>query len=380
MDVISYKKEFPFTDTCIYLDNASNGPLPERSVEALHRAVQKGENPTLFGHEDVFDLPKSVRQLLSQLIGAKPEEIALTQSTGHGINIAANCLDLHKGEKVLLSEKEFPSNVYPWLNLRRKGIEVQFIPSKNGCFDIEAFRRAIDRRTKVLAISFVQFYNGFRNDLEILSEMCRENGIYFFVDGSQGVGAIEINVLKTPIDMLACCGSKWLLSPIGTGFMYISERLLPRIDPANVGWMSFLKEETTGIFEHLTDYDFHLPIDARKFEVGSPPCIHLSAFQKSLELILEIGVKSIQTHITGLLDYLIDFLHSRGYDILSSLEPQHRSTILSFTTQNMLSVHRKLREHKIFTSVREGGIRISPHFYNTSQDIDRLIEALQLIQ
>ena len=379
MDMRGYRQEFPLTESCVYLDHASQGPLPAQSAESLRRAVGKGENPTLFGVEDVFELPREIRGLIANLIGATPEEIGLTQSTGHGINIAANCLDVKEGDTILLFDKEFPSNVYPWLNLERRGARVEFIPGKSGHFDIDAFRKRIGARTKVLAISFVQFFNGFRIDLDAVTEICRENGIYVFVDGSQGIGALQFDVRTTPVDIMACCGAKWLLSPIGTGFVYVSERILPTMHPADVGWLSLPREESEEVFEHLTQYDFCLPDDARKFEVGSPLHIPLSAFKSSLELILTVGVDNIEKHITGLLDHLLVFLQSRDFPILSSLEPRHRSAILSFSAQDVRRVHTDLKKRGIYTSVREDGIRVSPHFYNTLEDMDRLIEVLDQV-
>ncbi len=378
MNLEQYRKEFPFAESCVYLDHASQGPFPLRTVEAIRRAIEKRANPTLFSHEDSFETPRLARRLAARLIGAEAEQIALIHSTGDGINMAASGLELGEGDTVIVADKEFPSNVYPWLNLERRGVTVRFVGGDHGCFDIERFERAIDSRTRVLAISFVQFFNGYRNDLDALTHICREHGIRLFVDGSQGVGALALDVRRTPIDMMACCGPKWLLSPMGAGFFYVSQDLLHIIRPSSVGWLSFLQDESDAAFDHLTDYVFELPLEARKFEVGSPLHLPLAGFCPSLELILEVGIEDIERHIMELLDHFLSFLQGSRFTILSSLEARHRSSILSFTSDDIQAVHRHLKANNVHTSVREGGLRVSPHFYNTLDDIDRLITLLKM--
>src|SRR6058998_241988 len=199
--------EFPWTADTIYLNNASIGPIPERTRRALDEFTAKRTAPHLLPDRELFAGLAAARLGVAQLINCDPSEVALATNTGYGLNLAARALPLKPGDVVLLSDKEFPANVYPWLLLR-------------------------DPKVRVLAVSFVQFSNGYRADLQKLSAACRGNGTYLVVDGIQGIGNSVLDVTETPIDILACGGQKWLLSPWGSGFVYVRKELVPTLEPA----------------------------------------------------------------------------------------------------------------------------------------------------
>jgi selenocysteine lyase/cysteine desulfurase len=269
---------------------------------------------------------------------------------------------------------EFPANVYPWTNLKQEGIKTKFIPSKNKCFDIDNFLKAMNKRTKLLSISFVQYFNGFRNDLETIGKICKEKDIFFVVDGIQGIGAVDLDVNKCGIDCLTCGGQKWLLSSLGTGFLYLSSRSKRKVKPSFFGWMGV---DWNLDFADLLKFNLKPFSSARKFEVGTYPYSLLWSMHSSLQLLSRIGIRNIERHNLELLDVLVDFLRDSRYQIESSLEAKHRSSIFSFSGENIRKTYEKLIKNKILVSFREGAIRVAPHFYNTKDEMNQLIEFLR---
>ncbi|KPL01168.1 MAG: hypothetical protein AMJ91_01015 [candidate division Zixibacteria bacterium SM23_73_3] len=374
MDLSSYRKEFPFTDKVIFFNHASFGPLPQRSwnaTEEYYKCLKlekiKNMDKVAFGKLD------EIRVLIADMIKAQPEEIAFAANTSYGLNVAAWGLDLKPGDKILLSDVEFPGNTYPWTNLKQKGVIIEFVPSRNRCFDIDNFVRAIDTKTKVLAISFVQFFNGFKNDLKTIGKICEEKDIFFVVDGIQGVGCLDLDVKECKIDLLANGGQKWLLSSPGTGFIYLSSDAKRKINPSFFGWMGVDWELN---FSDLFKFDLSPFPSVRKFEIGTYPYSLIWTMRSSLKLLWEVGIKNIERHNLALLDLLIEHLKEKNYQITSSLDANHRSSILSFSGKNAKNLYQQLRKNNIIASLREGSIRVAPHFYNTPDEMERLIELL----
>jgi selenocysteine lyase/cysteine desulfurase len=375
MKLERYRREFPFTRNVTFLNHASFGPIPLR---ALSKTLEYYDALSLKKVMDMdkvtFEMMDKIRVLLAKMIEAKPSEIGLVPNTSYGLNIVANGINWKKGDKILLSDIEFPANVYPWLNLRKKGVRIEFLKSKKGFFDIDAFLKAIDSRCRLLSLSQVQFFNGFRNDLETIGKICEGKGIFFVVDGIQGVGCMDLDVRKGKIDFLACGGQKWLLSSLGTGFFYLSEKSKIKIKPAFFGWLGVdWKLNFTDLLK------FNLPSfpTSRKFEIGTYPFSNLWTMHSSLELLSEIGTKKTERKVLNLLDLLINYLQDRPYQIKSSLDPKHRSGILSFSGKDNLKLFHKLQQKNIIVSRRENSIRISPHFYNSAEEIEKLIQVLK---
>jgi len=374
IDLSKYRKEFPFTKEIVFLNHASFGPLPEKSWRATEEYYKYLRLKNMAdADKEAFQILDNTRKLIADFIKASPEEIAFVPNTSYGLNVSAWGLDLKKGDKILLSDLEFPANVYPWTNLRQKGIETKFIPSRNKCFNLDDFVKAIDKRTKVLSISFVQYFNGFKNDLETIGKICEENDIFLVVDGIQGIGSVDLDVKKCKIDFLSCGGQKWLLSSLGTGFLYLSSKAKRKVKPSFFGWMGV----DWGLnWTDLLKFDLKPFTSARKFEIGTFPYSLLWSMHASLQLLSQIGIKNIEKHNWELLDLLIDYLNDSPYQIKSSLEPLHRSSIFSFSGKNIKGLYEKLIKNKILVSLREGSIRVSPHFYNTKEEMKRFIRML----
>lgn len=372
-----YRKEFPFIQRVTFLNHASFGPIPSRALRSTYEYYDALTLKKIVDMDKLtFDRLDRIRTYLAKMIEAKPSEIGLVPNTSYGLNVATNGLKWKRGDKVLLSDVEFPANVYPWLNLKRKGVEIKFIRSRNGFFDIDNLLKTIDSRCRVLSLGYVQFFNGFKNDLETIGKICQEKDIFLVVDGIQGVGCVDLDVKKAKIDFLACGGQKWLLSSLGTGFFYLSEQAKKKIEPSFFGWMGV---DWNLNFSDLLKYDLKPFASSRKFEIGTYPFSTLWTMCSSLELLSEIGTRTIKKQVIGLQDILLDYLNDSPYQVKSSLDPLHRSGILSFSGRDTARLFQILSKEKILVSFRENSIRVSPHFYNSPEDIQRLIQVLKKV-
>ncbi len=366
--------EFPWTRDATFLNSASTGPIPERTRQAVNDFNQMRATPYLLPDPDLFAIFTESRQLAARLINAAPEEIALASNTSYGLNLAARALPLAPGDIVVLSDKEFPANVYPWLALRKAGVRVEVAPTTTEGWPDEAhlLERVQDPRVKVLAVSLVQFANGYRVDLAALSAATRASGTRLVVDAIQGVGAGEVDLRRTPVDILSCGAQKWLLSPWGSGFTWVRRELIAELEPMYVGWTSF---EGTDDYSRMTEYSPELRDTARRFEMITLPYQDFVGMNASLKLLLEIGIGRIAQHVRTLHEPLLEWARERGVRVTSPVG-EHGSAILCVAPPDPAAAHAALRAARIFTSLREGSIRISPHFFNTARDMARVRDVL----
>ncbi len=367
--------EFPWTADTIYLNNASIGPIPERTRRALDEFTAKRTAPHLLPDRELFAGLAAARLGIAHLINADPSEIALATNTGFGLNLAARALPLKAGDVVLLSDKEFPANVYPWLMLRDQGITVEVARCRPEGWPDEDYllQRLRDPAVRVLAVSFVQFSNGYRADLQKLSTACRANGTYLVVDGIQGIGNSVLDVAATPIDILACGGQKWLLSPWGSGFVYVRKELVAQLEPAITSWMAF---EGTDDFSRLTEYNPTFRADARRFEMITLPYQDFVGMTASLGLLLEIGVRDIAEVTRAAHAPVVRWAQENDVRISSPLDDRHRSAILCIAPAKPVEAYHGMKRARVVCSLREGSIRLSPHCYNTLEEMEKVIEVL----
>ncbi len=370
--------EFPWTtasDT-IYLNHASTGPLPSRTVEALARFNALRAEPHRISHEEQFGVLTAARERCARLIGAAVREIALMVNTGYGINLAARALPLRAGDVVVAPDGEFPANVYPWMALAKLGIRLELIPLRDGLPDEDALVAAIERpEVRVCAVSWVSFSTGARVDLQRLGDACRVSDSYLVVDAIQGLGPATLDVHDCPIDVLACGAQKWLLGPWGTGFVYIRDDLVTSMDPVDVSWMATRASED---FTQLVDYDFTLLGDARRFEMITLPFQDFAGLSASLDLLFELGPAAVERHITKLADQAVRWADAQpGVRLVTSSEAARRAGIIALAPPDAASASARLHAAGVVHSIREGAIRLSPHCYNTPQELTRALELLE---
>ena len=359
----SYRREFPVTKHCIYLDHAGVAPVSLRVKQAIESFLSESVEGGAFHYPKWAPQIVDVRRACAGLIGSGPDEIAFVKSTSHGLSIVAQGLDWKPGDNVLFPEMEFPSNIYPWLNLASKGVEARVIPSRDNRVQIEDIERFIDSRTRLLTISSVQFAGGFRIDLQRVGELCRRKGVLLCVDAIQSLGVLPMDVNKCNIDFLAADAHKWLLGPEGIGIFYCRRELAEKLSPPLVGWKSVQNEFA------FDEPVFKLKKDALKFEEGSLNVMGIIGLGAAVELLLEIGIENIQERVLGLGDLIINEAEAKGFTVLTPKQKQARGGIVTFRCGDAVRATARLRERGIMANVRGGALRFSPHFYNTADEV-----------
>ena len=368
--------EFPVAAECAYLNHAGMGPLPRRSAQrmaALAELVSRtGDRRWLDRQVEV----ERVRGLAAALLGARePREVAFVENTSTALSLVAGGLDWRPGDNVVGAALEFPSNVYPWMQLADFGVEYRQVPERDGRIDPEELIAHMDGRTRLLALSWVQYASGFRSDLARLGAACRERGVLFVVDVIQGLGALALDVEREMVDVAAGSGHKWLLGAEGLGLLYVSDRVVDRLRPARSGWRS-----TRDIFQ-WADYDLTWAPGAKRFESGTLNVYGIVALGGSLEVLREAGAgnaANVEARVLALTDRAARGLAERGFAVVSSRAPGETSGIVTATHPHLApgELVKRLGEQDVVVAARAGRFRISPHFYNTEEEIDRCLEGL----
>jgi selenocysteine lyase/cysteine desulfurase len=367
--------EFPWAADVTYLNHASTGPIPARTQRAIDEVEHRRREPFRMADNHHVGVMRDARAAVARLIGAEPGEVALTPNTSYGINMAAQTLPLAAGDEVLVPDGEFPANMYPWLLLRDRGIRVEPIPRTAVGWPDEdrLFARLAEPRVRAVAISWVQFASGYRVDLPRLSAACRERGVWLVLDAIQGIGQLPLDLRATPVDVVACGGQKWLLSPWGSGFLYVRRERIAELTPRFTGWLAF---RGTDDLSRLTDYDPTFHADARRFELVTLPYQDLAGLTASLTLLAEAGVDRIAAHLRALRAPLLAAADRGGFQVTSPTDGVHDSAIWCVRTDDVSRVHGRLRAAGVTCSLREGALRLSPHFYNTADEVERVVALL----
>jgi selenocysteine lyase/cysteine desulfurase len=390
-EVERIRSDFPVFKKIIHMAAAGISPMPLCAIEAIEEGIRR-----IYHNWDwswVEEVKKGCRETLARLINADPDEIALIRSTTEGINAVASGIAWREGENIVTDDLEYPANVLPWYHqAKRHGLEVRIVKSENGFLHTHAFQEKIDERTKVIAVSHVQFVNGFRLDLKELSKMAHEVGALLFVDAIQSIGAIKVDVKKLGIDAMSAGGYKWMCGPADTGLLYVSKKVLEEINPQYMGFESLEKEEeeelwgevVTGL-GYVRDYR-KLSSTAKRFEYGSRSAPLVAGLKSAVDYLLKIGIDRIERRIEMLVDYLMKRLEEEGYNTITPIDKKHRAGIVNFRPgidlkreEVVKRFDSKLKERGIVISIRGGGIRASCHFFNKVEDIDKLLETVKAI-
>ena len=368
-----FRRQMPVASGRAYLDHAAVAPLTGPAREAITTWL---EDATVNG--DVFyprwkEGIEDLRRLAAGMIGATPEEIALVGNTTAGINLVAEGFPWQPGDNVVLPDNEFPSNQYPWMNLASRGVEARRVPMAGGRIDLERLAAACDRRTRIVALSWVSYSSGWRSDLDEAAEMAHRHGALLLVDAIQGLGVFPLDVRRTPIDFLASDGHKWLLGPEGAGVFFIRREHLGLLRPTGVGWHSVAHSHD---FNHVA---LAFRDTAARFEGGSWNMAGMLGLRASLALLCGLGFEAIAGRVLEITDLACQRLSQGGAEIHSDRTPAHASGIVSFSLpgRDPEALRRRCLEQGAVLSCRAGRLRISPHAYNNAADIDRLMAALR---
>jgi len=367
-----FRTRFPVTAKWAFLDHAAVAPLPTPAVEALRAYAESLAENGIAAVKVWVDRVAAVRQLAARLINSpSTDDVYFVPNTTHGITVIAEGFPWQPGDNVVLAAEEYPANQYPWMNLASRGVEVRTVLSRGSKLAIDDIRAAMTDRTRVLTVSSVEFASGFRNDLDALGALCQERGIFFFVDAIQSLGVFPLDVQKTPIDALAADGHKWMLGPEGAGFGYIRREWVERLHPIGVGAFSVVRPL------EFSTIDFTLKPHAGRWEGGAPNVPGITAFGASLELLLEAGIPEIECRVVALTDYLCDRALSLGWSVFSSRGAGEKSGIVSLLHPNRApaEVVRLCRDAGVIVNNRANRVRVSPHAYNTEDELDRFLDA-----
>lgn len=368
---------FPMAKSCVYLDSAHYSPYStetrKRLFEFINKFTETNYNLSIFHNEIAIRL----KEKISRLINSNPEDIILTSSTTHGLNIFTNGISTDVCKNAAYADSEFPAVVYSWMNQEKlRGINNFLIPSKNGRIELSDVEKVIsENKIDVLTVSSVEFL-GFKNDLDALRGITNKYNAMLVVDAIQSIGAVPMDVKKHDIDFLAAGSQKWMMSPAGVGFAYIKKTIKKHVNPTYVSTMSIDYD-----FTNFLDYKFNLKDSGIAYENSTPNTLGMIGLESSLDLFLSLGVENIFKHITSLLDRFIDGISSyKNFYVESDLSELHRSNILIFSHNDRsrnAAIQKELEEENIFIAIREGYLRVSPHLFNDEKDIDKLLESLK---
>jgi len=368
MNLDQIREQIPTAKKYTYLNHAACSPLPTPVLHAQTQYIEDRALEAEVAFNSWVECTEKTRTLVADFIKASPEEIAFLKNTSEGINVVANMLDCKTGDNVVTTDLEFPSNYMPWLDLTRKGVEFRVVKNRNGRLLFEDFEKVVDDHTTCLAVSHVEFATGFKNDLKALGDLCCDHDAYFFVDPIQSLGALDTDVGKSSIDFFSSGCYKWLMSELGISIFYIRKGLLDQFHPPVTGWFS-LKDYLN--YETFDKESPALADTARKFECGNLNFYGVYVLNASLTFLNTYPER--EERVMYLADYLIDRLTQKGFHVQT---PEEHAGIVNFKVKDAKTVVKKLEKKNIIVSSRAGGIRISAHFWNTTEELDTLLKEL----
>lgn len=366
-----YRDQFPVTKELIYLNHAAVSPLCRPAAEAMKWLADDSLFYGSLHYDKWLESYDGLRASTARLINASPEEIAIVKNTSEGISFIAQGFNWKPGDRIVAFKEEFPANYYPWLRLEPKGIEVTWL----SIYDpIETVAAAIPG-ARLLAISFVNYLSGYRIDLDTIGQICREHGCFFFVDAIQGMGALPLDIDASSIDGLAADGHKWMLASEGTGVLYISREWLDAIEPVEFGWTN-----PAGYVDY-SSRDMTLRPDAGRYECGTLSTVGCFGLRASLDFLLEIGIENVAANVLSLAEQLETGARNKGYEVIVPRSQATGSGIVSIRHPEMDArvVVSRLKQQRILAAPRQGWVRMSPHFYLTSGEIEIVINALPTV-
>jgi selenocysteine lyase/cysteine desulfurase len=368
--------EFEFEPGVVFLNHASFGPVTRRGRLAVESLIRRwgslSDGPDV--DAETFALLGQMRSDFARLIDGDAQHVAFVPNTSYGLNSVLWGLNLTEGERILIAEVEFPAVVYVVQNIARlKGIEVETLPCPKGYLELDILEDALRKKASVLAISWVQYFNGYRYDLKSIAELCHAHGCFVLIDAIQGVGAVPMHVRDLGIDALACGAQKWLFGQTGSGFMYIAPETIRPVSPPFAGWLGV---DWGYRFHDLMHADRPAFEDGRRWEIGTYPFFAVRLASAGLGLLAEVGTDRIWSNINARLQRLQDGLADSHCQFGRAGDSKNHSGIALLTGPKAADLNRFLSERRIHTAYREGNIRVAPHFYTKDEDIDCLRAAI----
>ena len=366
------KDQFPGLQEITYFNNAAQCPVPRKTLAAIEQITEALGRPHVV--PDVAGTIKSAKKRLADLINAETGEVTFIPNTSVGISTAAASLPLRRGDEVLTVENEHPTLLYPWLNLRKQGVEIRQVPWGNGRKPTSRLLENVTERTRVIALSHVEWVRGFRHDLQEIGKLCAERGVYLVVDAIQSMGVMPVDVRASHISVLAAGGYKWLMSGRGNGCLFVAKHVAHQMQPTLVGRHGVRKVTGSDQLEFYSDI--------RRFNTGAWNLPAIVALDSSIELLQQIGLNTITDRVIRRTDTLVDGLEQLGLQVLSCREPEHRSSIVAFSTgdeQGNAELFFHLQDNDVYLARKRGNLRAGIHYFNTYSDVNRLLQVAETV-
>jgi selenocysteine lyase/cysteine desulfurase len=374
MTLHDLRAQFPHVQHQTYLNHAAISPIGRAVRDALstHLAERQGETPTspIANFEEVQPLIERAKARIAQVLGTTAARVDYASNTSSALNVLCRGLDWRPGDRVAIPEGSFPTNVYPFMNLNADGVDVDFVPTREGAFTLADIEEALHPDTRLLSVSWVHFLSGFRADLNRIGAFCNAHDILFCVDAIQGLGALTIDVEEAQIDFLAAGGHKWLMAMQGIGVLYCSEELQEQLRPPS-GWLHGPVD-----WEHLDDYELTFHDDARQFRTGTLNCAGIRALDAALGVYLEAGPARCEERVLELSATLADELKARGLPRYGTSDPDHASGIVTVAPDAPEALFEHLTDRDVTVALRNRKVRFAPTYYNNEDDLRVALDAV----
>lgn len=374
--VNAYRDFGPF-DGKIWLNVASEGPLPHAAMDALKDAVEWKLQPFQLTVSKFLGIPQQLRLALGSLIHVDPNDIILGNSATYGISLLANGLPLAQGDEVLLMQNDFPSNLLPWMALRKKGVVVKELKSQGHVLTLDEIAAAVSPSTKVLCLSWVHTFSGHKIDPVKIGNFCREKGIVFILNCSQAIGAFSVDLAGMPVDAIVSAGYKWLCGPYGTGFCWIKPDVREKLQHNSAYWQSVLDEQQLNSTDPIGSFELKA---ARHYDMfGTANFFNYAPWTAAINYLSKLGMDKVTQYNQQLVGMILDGIDKNQFTLISPTEPGERSNLVVFShkdPQNNAAILNKLKDVGIFLALWKGKLRASPHIHNTRNDIDRFTKVL----
>ena len=374
MDWMAVRSQFPITQDYLFFDLANKCALPSFATQTIREYAAKQERDS-GDKAEWFHTIEEARGRFGQLVNADPSEVAILKNTSEGLNIAANGIPFKAGDNVVVNLSEHPNNIYCWLNLQRRGVEVRWAPTRQGEVTLDALAATVDKQTRALAIALVTYAPGNRNDIKRLAAFCRERSIYTVVDAVQAVGTLNVDVADLGVDMLATSGHKALFVPHGVGLLYCRRACLDDIAPFYVARSGMVKP--VAVEHDASHYELALAPTAARYEIGNNNYLGIAVLNECLRFLLDLGMPRIERRMLELSGYLTERLLNAGFEVLSPREEHRRSAIVCVRVADPARLHSWLLDRKVITTCRRDSLRLSLGIYNTEAEIDAFLALLK---
>lgn len=370
MPLAALRSHFPHTAHLTYLNHAATGPLSRPVVEAMQEYLDQRHRTQVENYVDVQPTIAATRERIAELLGTTVDRVEFAPNTSSALNVLAEGLDWQPDDRIALPGCEFPANVYPFLHQARKGVGVDFVPHEEGTFTLDAIAATLTPKTRLLTLSWVQFLSGFRADLGAIGQLCRDRGVLFCVDAIQGLGALQLDVERLGIDFLACGGHKWLMSPQGTGFLFVAAALQEQLTP-QAGWLHGPVD-----WDNFFDYELAFHEDAKRFRLGTLNHLGLVGMHAALGLYQKADPVVCEARVLARAATLAAGLGRLGLSRYGTADPAHASGIVTVRHPEPEALYEYLKGHNITIAVRNRLLRFAPTYYNHPDEIDRVLEAV----